>query len=372
MPQNIPYDNDTAQAEFLLLKRLSQPLSEEENDVLSELLKNPDIQDLEREILSNNNAGIYAAKDEDLQDPALAYIDFSRRIRQKRNRRIVLYSVAAVGILVLATKMMSFWLMPEKSEPIDISSKVSLSIGNESTVLLDRSRDVLIDKQPLNVKDTLLDLSKQDLSSKALSILNVPKGLTYKIILNDGSVVRLNSASQLKFPLKFNGDTREVYLNGEAYFNIAKDAAHPFLVHTNNETSIRVLGTEFNVNTYTENIVKTSLVSGAVQINSVVLKPDEEYIYDGHAGHIAPLDARNTLSWLKGVYFFNSTSFEEISQVLDRNFGHQVVFADSSIAHRAYSGIIDRSSDVEGFLKSLQASAAFTYSIDHNTVYISK
>lgn len=372
MPQDIPYDNDTAQAEFLLLKRLSQPLSEGENEVLSGLLKNPSIQALEQEILANNKAGIYAAHDEDLQDPALSYIDFSKRVKRKRNRKIVLYSFAAVGVLVLATRIMSFWLMPEKSETIDISSKVSLSIGNENTVLLDRSRDVLIDQQPLNVKDTLLDLSKQDLSSKALSILNVPKGLTYKIILNDGSVVRLNSASQLKFPLKFNGNAREVYLKGEAYFNIAKDAAHPFLVHTNNETSIKVLGTEFNVNTYTDHVVKTSLISGAVQINAVVLKPDEEYIYDGHAGHIQPLDARITLSWLKGVYFFNSTSFEEISQVLDRNFGHQIVFADSSIARRAYSGIIDRSSDLEGFLKSLQASAAFTYSIDHNTVYISK
>ena len=370
MPQDKPYDHETAQAEFLLLKRLSQPLSEEEQEELDILLKNPEIQNLEQEILSNNNAGIYDGG----RDPA--YLDFNNKIKKKRTFNILLYTVAAVGMLLLVTKIMNFWVTPEKAVIQNLSSKVTLQLPDENTVALDKPGEVMVDKKKLRIQDSVLDLSGQELSSSALSTLNVPKGRTYKVVLDDGSVVSLNSASQLKFPLKFTPASREVYLNGEAYFTVAKDATRPFLVHLNDGTSIKVLGTEFNVNTYTDHIVKTSLVSGAVQVNNnrdaVVLKPNEEYIYDGHAGHIQALDSRATLSWLKGVYFFNSTSFEDISQVLDRNFDRKIVFKDSTIAQRTYSGIIDKSTEFEGFLKSLQASASFTYSIDHNTVFISK
>ncbi|MGY0036742.1 FecR family protein [Pedobacter sp. NJ-S-72] len=96
------------------------------------------------------------------------------------------------------------------------------------------------------------------------STLVVPVKLDYQITLSDGTRVWLNSASSLHFPFSFSGATREVYLTGEAFFKVAKNPDQPFIVHTN-QTDVKVLGTEFNVNSYNSNITMTSLVEGSVK-----------------------------------------------------------------------------------------------------------
>ncbi|MFR7808806.1 MAG: FecR family protein [Butyricimonas faecihominis] len=92
--------------------------------------------------------------------------------------------------------------------------------------------------------------------------INIPYGAEYNLVLSDGSKIYLNAGSTLRYPDQFIGDKREVFLTGEAYFEVKSDSLHPFIVHAS-DVAIRVLGTSFNVNAYAEGTwVKTTLVEG--------------------------------------------------------------------------------------------------------------
>lgn len=96
-------------------------------------------------------------------------------------------------------------------------------------------------------------------------ILNVPRGGEYKLVLSDGTRVHANAESRLTYPVSFTGNKREVYLTGEALFEVAKDTLHPFIVHTPYGI-VEVVGTRFNVNTYEKNQTTVTLEEGAVKV----------------------------------------------------------------------------------------------------------
>src|SRR5690606_32808342 len=100
-----------------------------------------------------------------------------------------------------------------------------------------------------------------------VNTLTVPAGLDYKVHLPDGSEIWMNSTSQLQFPSEFSAATREISIKGEAYLNVAPNKEKPFIVHLPKST-VRVLGTEFNVNTYGLNTETVALVKGSVQLNT--------------------------------------------------------------------------------------------------------
>ncbi|WP_431198411.1 FecR family protein [Mucilaginibacter sp. P25] len=150
---------------------------------------------------------------------------------------------------------------------------IELRLANGEHINLSDTSKKVINMSFAHLKKGVNGLSYQVDNSKneEWSTLLIPSKLNYRIVLSDGTQVWLNSVSSLRFPFSFLGKTREVYLTGEAFFKVAKNAAHPFIVHTG-QTDVKVLGTEFNVNTYHADEIVTSLVEGSVSTSGGISK----------------------------------------------------------------------------------------------------
>jgi len=204
--------------------------------------------------------------------------------------------------------------------------------------------------------------------------LTVPPKTDYRIELSDGTEVHLNASSTLRFPFIFPGKTREVYLEGEAYFIVAKNPKQPFIVHTPS-TSVRALGTAFNINSYDAGMIVTSLVQGAAVTDvgdtlDVTLKPGYEAIYrTGERFKVKRFDEAFTLSWREGIYRFRNKSLQELEPVIQRWFGLKLDFEKQSIAALQYSGCLEKDKPLTDFLDQLGRTLGIDYHIYDNTIH---
>ena len=225
------------------------------------------------------------------------------------------------------------------------------------------------------------------------------------ITLTDGTVVTLNSATTLKYPDSFNGKTREVYLDGEAYFDVHKDHLHPFIIHTN-KMNVRVLGTSFNVKSYkNEPLSETTLIRGSIEVtlndrpsDRIILKPKEKLIVQNSTS----INKRTTLadasspdtngketrysltnltyfpnndktivetSWVQNKLVFSDKDFSEISEQLERWYGVHIEFANDNLKGYKFTGLFEKESLPQA-LDALQMIEHFNYKINDTTVYI--
>lgn len=161
-------------------------------------------------------------------------------------------------------------------------------------------------------------------------------GMECHIVLSDGTKVHLNAKSQLTYPICFNNKERIVQVEGEAYFDVAPDKAHPFIVQTPH-TSIRVTGTSFNVRAYAdEGVESTTLVSGAVKINNenedYELLPNQHFLYDKNSqkGIVSNVNAELYTSWESGSFIFINIPLENVMSYLSKWYGFKYTFEDDA------------------------------------------
>jgi ferric-dicitrate binding protein FerR (iron transport regulator) len=292
---------------------------------------------------------------------------------------------AAVTLLIVAG---GYWLLGGRTavindnglamhaDGIPVWGDMKLLLDNGDTIRLSGNADADIRTKAalLHPGAGLLSFTKGQ-PQKGWNTLFVPTGKDYKVVLSDGSIVHLNAFSSLRFPFSFDGKTREVYLDGEAYFDIATNASQPFIVHTS-ETSVKVLGTSFNVNAYSDSLVVTSLVAGSVMTNvkeseSVILKPGMESIYrKGYSQQLSNFDETVTLAWRKGEYAYYNKPLGTLDAVLLHWYGKQLLFEDPLLANKMLTGVIERTQPVTDFLESLDKTSGITYRITDDKIYL--
>ncbi|HEY9195559.1 MAG TPA: FecR family protein [Mucilaginibacter sp.] len=233
---------------------------------------------------------------------------------------------------------------------------------------------------------------------------NTPSRVKSKIYLSDGSVVTLNSETTLKYPPSFTGPTREVYLNGEAFFDIAKDHSHPFIVHAGN-MSIKVLGTAFNVRSYKNDVAsETTLIRGAIEVtladrpsDRIILKPNEKLIlksttFKRHTiarnlvaqtpdsaktsyalTNLTYLRSNDTTvvetSWVNNRLVFKDEDFVEIANKMERWYGVKIKFKNQGIKDYHFTGVFYRESVTQA-LSALQMIEQFNFKYKDETIYI--
>ena len=208
------------------------------------------------------------------------------------------------------------------------------------------------------------------------------KGVKSTIELADGSKIWLNADSKIQYPAVFNGNSREVYLNGEAFFDIAKNPAKPFIIHLANGT-VRVLGTSFNIKAYDgEPVIETSVSTGKVafipklknrQADTIFLMPNNKVVYQVSDEKIltsATISAEDK-AWTEGKMVFRSMLFAEIGVELERNFGKQVVFIDEETKNYRLTGSFQNNTLSE-ILYYLSKGKSFSYSITDEQIVISR
>lgn len=251
---------------------------------------------------------------------------------------------------------------------------ITLRLANGRVINLSdtSNKTIQADNTTINNTGNTLSYTAEQAQVQEWNTLNIPSAGTYTLTLADGTVVILNSQTQLKFPFSFPGKTREVYIDGEAFFTVSKDAAKPFIVHTP-KTNIRVLGTRFNVNSYDPQKIRTALVEGSVNIQTaghtgVTLKPGNEAVYNNGFA-IAGFDENETLAWIQGTYYFHNVSLQQLSKVLERWFTVQVQFKNNTLSGRTFSGVLFKKEALQVFLDNLHTSDAVNAEIKDNVVY---
>jgi hypothetical protein len=379
------YNEEKAHTEGLLIKKYSGGLTPEEATELDIILhKNPEAviiaayyKKLFEQGTSIKNAQPVEESWNEFQDK------FNKSPKKSIIHNIWLYAVAAATVGIILTILVGPYMFHKhkdhQQQPIVLSgsyqtNKITLHLSGGQEIVLDKS-----DKQSIHTGTTqllannkTLDLANTDAKDHRWNTLEVPRKLDYTIVLSDGSTVKLNAASRFKFPLAFDRK-REVYLEGEAYFTIAKKENSPFIVHTTSG-DINVLGTEFNVNTYTPDILKTALVKGSVNVSNgdkkVNLQPGDLITWGKGAYNISPLDTRTTLSWMQGIYYFNNTPLREIADVMSRWFDVRVVIDNPSLATMTFTGQLDKKLPLDTYLRVMQNIADIKFTYKDNILHV--
>ncbi len=211
--------------------------------------------------------------------------------------------------------------------------------------------------------------------------IETPKGGMWQVLLPDGSSVWLNAVSSLKYPLSFSkGKKRIVELKGEAYFEVAKDKLHPFVVKTSRQ-EVEVLGTSFNVNSYTDEVsVKTTLLEGSVKVYPIqsegqeanTLQPGEQSILNAKGINVVKVDADEAIDWKNGYFMFNNERQESIMRKLSRWYNVQIEYADAEAKNVTYYGSVSRFDNVSKVLRKFEQTGEVRFEINKNKITVYK
>ncbi|WPU92450.1 FecR domain-containing protein [Mucilaginibacter sabulilitoris] len=206
--------------------------------------------------------------------------------------------------------------------------------------------------------------------------METPKGGQYQLLLPDGTRVWLNAATSLKYPVSFAlSKERVVELNGEAYFEVAHDKAHPFRV-VSNKQSVEVLGTHFNVNAYPdEPNTKTTLLEGSVKVTSgndkAILKPNQESDLTTNF-KISDVDAQEAISWKNGDFRFDEEPLEIVMRQIARWYDVKVVFEDESVKKETLVAVTKRFDSIAKLLKIIEQTTDARFIIEGSTIRVAK
>lgn len=181
-------------------------------------------------------------------------------------------------------------------------------------------------------------------------VRTTPRSSPRSIVLSDGSTVLLNASSWLKYPEKFTGKNREVYLDGEALFTVARNERRFFIVHTERQ-DIQVLGTQFNVLGYSSDPrTITTLITGQIKLATydknhqvkieMMMHPNQQVFFDklSNEASVSEIDPNDAVTWIKGVYSFRDASLEEITRRLEKVLGISFIITDDADRIEKYTG----------------------------------
>lgn len=210
------------------------------------------------------------------------------------------------------------------------------------------------------------------------AILATPRGGQYQLTLSDGTHVWLNAASSLKYPTHFTGNIREVELIGEGYFDVAKDSKRPFVVKSNGQ-QIRVLGTQFNVNTYpNEEEVTTTLVEGMVDVfdvrskTSYRLKPGEQAIRRRSIVDVDQVNVSYYTSWKEGRFTFNRAKLPVILRQIERWYDVEFVYKSTDVVDVQLWGALSREVMLSKLLEVLTLNTGIKFKQEGRKVVMSQ
>ena len=328
----------------LLSKALLGTLSEQEEEQLKTWREN--CQENDRLYKSMMSAEYIAQKSEEVARVNIVegYLKVLRKQKRSvRVRWIRRVTAIAAGIL-FPLFIIALWLGGEEgsgSIPEEMAGVIRHGEAKAELILADGTTrflgpgitDSLVIQRGANIVVQNRGLSYQVDSfvrEERYNTLRVPRGGEYMLELSDGTKVWLNSDSELRFPVTFVGDRRSVEIEGEAYFEVAKDEGKPFHVLANG-ADIKVVGTSFNVMTYRGRTV-TTLVEGKVCLTykdeSVLMVPDRQAEVITETGKILmrEVDARNFTLWKDGVFYFENAALETIAERLSQWYDVNIIF----------------------------------------------
>ncbi len=326
--------------------------------------------------------------------------NISSKLFIKRKRQLllnnVIWKVAASVIFLAFVGSAIFYInriQYQKNRLAEVITpgydKAFLVTPNGETFDLEKNSDTIVVADNATVfsnkgkKLRQVDSNISQEESKQLSdqyIIVVPKGGMYELELLDGTVVWLNSDSELRFSNTNIGTERRVQLKGEAYFDVAKDKSRPFIVETQN-LAVQVLGTQFDVRAYSEDIYQNiTLVEGKVQVlltednttEPIILNPDQQVVYSVKNSQInkRTVNAYNYCGWKDGIFQFNNENMASILNKLSRWYDVAIENENTKLEQIHYTGEIKRFEQLNKILKLLEIGTDIEFEIADQKVIV--
>lgn len=317
-------------------------------------------------------------------------LKFRKRIRKKNNFQLQ-FSVAASILLVIGCFL--FMILDSKQDNNNLSTySHHIKHGQKGArLILSNGEKIAIGQQTIEIKKekgTVIQVdSKSGLkydsnllvksSGSIYNTLRVPLGCEYNLMLSDGTKVWLNAASELRYPINFEGDIRTVFLEGEAYFEVAKDTSKKFIVHAHSQEVI-VYGTSFVINAYQREVVKTTLVSGIVSLKmagedkETLLRPGERGITNLKNGSVVVenVNVRTYIAWKDGDFVFDNECLEDIMSRIQRWYDVKVYYENDEAKRIHFTGDIKRYSNISDLLYFIEATSDAKFLIKDNTIVV--
>ena len=319
------------------------------------------------------------------------YRNFTRKMKSGgRSRRMTWFSVAAAVVILISA---SWWLLEnslssKKQEVIPVAEHIAP--GRNQAVLITESGEELVlgasgsESRELgegvSVEYDSLRGINYKLTERAVvsyHTLRVPKGAEYKLTLNDGTIVWLNSESELRYPTSFAGESREVFLKGEGYFSVAHDEQHPFIV-VSSDIYTKVYGTEFNVRSYEEEDVHVTLVQGRVAVKKTengseyTLNPGENARFAESVPEITKVNVNRYIAWKDGYFYYENESLESIMDDLKRWYDFDVMYVGDKVRDYRFELWASRDSEISVITGLLMKTNRIGVKVNGKTLVVSE
>jgi ferric-dicitrate binding protein FerR (iron transport regulator) len=357
-----------SQVKELYRRYLENDLSEEELDRFLNMLNNRE-----------NDFVISACLDNTWKEMYETGRPLVKEVAVKRKIHIAWYWSAASIILFMFVGGYFFFnktnetpALVNKVNPLPATNilpggdKAVLTLGDGTQIELDNAADgKLVDQSGIavvNIKGQLAYHVEGQTPEVLYNTVTTPRGGQYQVVLADGSKVWLNATSSLRFPTAFTGNERNVELTGEGYFEVAPDASRQFNVKVN-DINVRVIGTHFNINSYSdEPAVKTTLLEGKVLISkgsrAVNLTAGQQAIVAAGENTITvsrDFDQEGVMAWKNGYFHFEGANLQELLRQISRWYDVEVEYKGTP-ANRKFSGEIARTANFDEVIKVLRES----------------
>lgn len=370
----------------LIYKSICKTISEEENAILKNWLKDENNYNLYLKIINEENISQKISRYQNI-DTDKAYRRIESQISTKSKVKylnLLKYAAIFVGILTV-TYFVNRTTNTASNEKLTIVSAdiILQTPDNNSKIIQEEGTEELKDKVGnifgIQNGNQLTYTNQSTQKELVYNTIIVPFGKKFKLVLSDGTKVDLNAGTSLKYPVNFiEGVTRDVFLTGEAFFDVAHDKKHPFIVHTD-KLGVTVLGTKFNVNSYTdEAATDVTLIEGSVRLNtdtnlnnSVLLQPGfKGGVIDGSSKiEVQKVNTSLYTAWIHGELVIRNLPFKQIIKRLERQYNVNIKNENQSLDREKFNASFKNQS-IENILIYFSETHKIEYQIKNNEIII--
>ena len=376
----------------IIQKSLKGKLSESEEKLLSDWRKVSEENEHAFQRMISEDFYTVGMEKLETYDYRVAYGRFLQKKYQRRRKRRFLISmarVAAVALPFVMAVVLYVGLNREEEQTLRPSlasnilpgtSKAVLTLANGQMIPLGKETTdstIITDGTQISASGSGITYADGGESEAVVyNKLDIPRGGEFCLTLSDGTRVWLNSETSIQYPVVFGTKERRVFIPGEAYFEVAKDAKKPFTVQFMS-SSVTVLGTSFNIRAYPEEKQsQTTLAEGSVRIyspgSSMLLKPGEQAEVKALSGEMVKkeVEVKTFTSWKDGRFVFEQEPLENIMRTLERWYDIRVIFRDEGAKRISLSGNLKRYGDFSQVMNMLQITGDVRFELHGNDVYI--
>lgn len=374
----------------LIRKSLIKDLNDQEQNELNQLLDDQSLQDIYKD-LSDRGYLKKQFMEYEKYSSQEAYREFKEKRGSSGRIRNVRWvaAVAAVWVLALSVTLWMAFGKKENVAPLPVASKIipagekkaTLTLADGTEVHVEEITAQVLQEKGMNIEyrdgEIVYHKSEEKTTEVVYNKLEVPRGGECMIKLDDGTKVWVNAETKLKYPVAFVGDRREVVLEGEAFFDVAKNEK-PFIVKTS-FGDVRVLGTAFGISAYaSEPESYTTLVRGKVSVERegekpvVILSGEQVVTFKDGKMIKQEVDVEEFVGWKDGIYVFKEKSLGEIMKTLERWYNISVDFQDKSLVDLPFTGNLKRYDDINVFFDALTRTGDMKYRVEGNQVILFK